>query len=243
METEPLRALWRQAFGDPAPWIDLFFSTAYAPERCRFLTRQGRLAAALYWLDVTCQGQKQAYLYAIATDPEFRGQGLCRALVSATHQDLAEQGYRGALLLPAGDGLRRMYRGMGYETCCRVSEFTCTAAGHVPLHPVSAETYARLRRAHLPPGGAVQEGESLALLTGYAQTYAGEDFLLAAVPEGNCLRGLELLGNRSAAPGILAALGFPTGIFRTPGGDLPFAMFHPLAPDAVPPAYFGLPFD
>ena len=30
-----LRELWKKAFGDTDEFLDLFFSTAYSPDRCR----------------------------------------------------------------------------------------------------------------------------------------------------------------------------------------------------------------
>lgn len=115
--TEQLSALWQTAFGDSPEFIRLFFSTAYAPERCQYLTVEGHLAAALYWLDAWCGGEKLAYIYAVATHPDFRGRGLCRRLMDRTHSLLASRGYAGALLCPAGEGLRRMYAAMGYRDC------------------------------------------------------------------------------------------------------------------------------
>ena len=69
------------------------------------------------------------------------------------------------------------------------------------------------------------------------------DFLLAAEHDGDSLTGMELLGNAAAAPGILGALGFSRGHFRTPGTALPGAMFRPLRAGADAPGYFGLIFD
>ena len=46
-----LKALWQQAFGDTAAFIDNFFATGFAPVRCRCLTLDGDVAAALYWFD------------------------------------------------------------------------------------------------------------------------------------------------------------------------------------------------
>ena len=54
---------------------------------------------------------------------------------------------------------------------------------------------------------------------------------------------MELLGNAAAAPGVLGALGFSHGHFRTPGTALPGAMFRPLRAGADAPGYFGLIFD
>lgn len=243
-EREPqLKALWSLAFGDSGEAIEQFFTTAYAPERCRCVLLDGQVAAALYWFDTRWDGQKLAYLYAVATHPDFRNRGLCRALMEDTHQLLMALGYDGALLTPAETPLRRMYAGMGYQDCCSVSELSSAAGTPVAVREIGREEYAILRRKLLPEGGVIQEGENLAYLETYAQLYAGEDFLLAAVQEGGKLHGLELLGNKDAAPGILAALGCREGSFRVPGKDIPFTMFRPLKAGARAPGYFGLAFD
>ena len=106
MKTEGLKDLWKLAFGDSDEVIEAFFRTAFAPERCRYLEIGGQTATALYWFDTQWTGQKFAYLYAVATHPDFRGQGLCRRLMEETHAILTEQGYDGALLMPAEAGLR-----------------------------------------------------------------------------------------------------------------------------------------
>lgn len=243
METEQLKTLWHLAFGDSYDFIDLFFSTAYAPGRCRFLAEAGRLTAALYWLDCEYQGQKLAYIYAVATHPYHRGRGLCRKLMADTHNALKQQGYAGALLMPAEAGLRKMYANMGYRNCTRVSEFSCTAGTPVPLRKICPEEFAWLRRKYLPENGVIQEGDSIAYLASYSDFYAGADFLLAGTPQGAQFHGIELLGNRDAAPGILAALGCEAGSFRCPGGEIPFAMFLPLADTVEVPGYLGLAFD
>lgn len=243
-QLEPqLQRLWRLAFGDEESFIQCFFNQVYRPERCRCVLVDGQAAAVLYWFDGECRGRKLAYLYAVATHPDFRRRGLCRLLMEDTHDHLTKLGYDGTLLLPAEEWLRPMYQKMGYQDCCTVSQFSCTAGTPVPIREVGPQEYARLRRKYLPEGSVIQEGKNLELLALLANTYAGADFLLAAAPEEGHLNGLELLGNSAAAPGILAALGHNTGTFRTPGKDTPFAMFRPLR-DAVPtPTYFGLAFD
>lgn len=241
--TEQLKTLWHLAFGDGIEFIQLFFQTAYSSQRCLYLTEDGQVTAALYWLDCAYMDQKQAYIYAVATHPDHRGKGLCRKLMDRTHALLKEQGYRAALLRPADDGLRRMYRKMGYRVCTGVSEFDCTAGQALPLRKIEVPEYARLRRRFLPEDGVLQEGVSLDYLASYAEFYTGEGFLLAGAPCQGEFNGMELLGDRSAAPGILAALGYEKGGFRCPGGEIPFGMFLPLAEDAAVPGYLGLVFD
>lgn len=238
-----LRALWRLAFGDSDEFIAGFFASGYSPRRCRCAVEGGNVAAALYWFDAEFRGQKFAYLYAVATHPDFRNRGLCRALMADTVACLTGRGYDGALLMPHDSDLREMYGRMGFRDCCTVSELTCDAGEAVALRPVSEAEYARLRREYLPPDGVIQEGANLSYLKSYAAFCAGEDFLLAAEHDGDSLTGMELLGNAAAAPGILGALGFSHGRFRTPGTLLPGAMFRPLRAGADAPGYFGLVFD
>ena len=80
-------------------------------------------------------------------------------------------------------------------------------------------------------------------LATYAQLYAGQDFIMAAVHQENRLFAVELLGNTARASEILKAMGYETGIFRTPGSDTPFAMLYPLRESTSHPTYLGLAFD
>lgn len=236
--------LWQEAFGDSLEFIEGFFCTAYSPSRCRCLSIDGQVVAALYWLDTFYQGQRFAYLYAVAVAKSHRGQGLCRALMEDTHAHLALRGYDGCLLYPADDSLRALYRKYGYETCTTVSRFTCTA-GDTPvvLHRIDRDVYADARRTYLPENGVVQEEENIAYLEMSAFFYMGEDFLLAASTEGGKLYAPEYLGPREKARGILAALHCTEGTFQTPGEEIPFAMFRKLRPDVLVPGYLGLVFN
>lgn len=236
-----LKRLWKQAFGDPDTFIDLFFRHGYSPERCAYLSSEGRVMAALYWFDCSLAGQKWAYLYAIATDEAYRNQGLCRRLIAQTHEHLRRSGYAGAILVPGSKELFSFYKKLGYRTCCHVTEIVHPAAVPVPLRSVGQAEYAALRKALLPEGGMIQEGETLDYLSAYARFYAGDGFVLAAGMDGNTAIVHELLG-RFDGSGIAAALGADTARIRTPGNSKPFAMYYPLT-NAPVPSYFGLALD
>ncbi len=237
-----LRRLWQQAFGDDDAFLDAFFTTAFSDERCRCVTAEGKVVAVLYWLDCSCRGEKLAYLYAVATDTAYRGQGICHRLMADTHAHLEKDGYAGAVLVPGEKSLFRFYESMGYRPFGGIREFTATAADTpAVLRRVEAAEYAALRKALLPTGSVVQEGPTLTFLQTQAAFYAGEGFLLAAAMDGDRVFVQELLGTAPAAENIVEALGAKTGIFRTPG-ESPFAMYLPFA-QAEPPAYFGLALD
>lgn len=243
-QEELLLKLWKEIFGDHDGFWEMFLRTGYSPRRCRCLIRDGEVAAALCWLDCYAGQYKYAYLYGVLTAPAFRHQGLCRRLMDDTHDLLTGLGYDGVILVPEKEGLRKMYAAMGYENATTVETFSCNCAKDpLPVQSIGPVEYGCLRRRFLPEGSVIQEGENLLFLSAQAELFAGDTFLLAAWRDGDTLRGVELLGDPAAAPGILKSLGFSQGIFRCPGTQIPFAMFRPLRAGAAKPGYFGLAFD
>lgn len=239
-----LRTLWKEAFGDTDAFLDIFFSTAFDPRRCRCITGNGQILAALYWFDVSCENQPFAYVYAVATARAARGRGLCRQLMEETAELLTSRGYQGILLVPQDEGLRIMYGKMGYRNATALSESVCAAGAEaIPVTEIPPETYAACRASALPAGGVIQEGENLAFLSNLARFYSAPGLLAAVSRETGHLRILEYLGDPSLAPAFVAALGAREATLRCPGADLPFAMYRPLAPDCVKPGYFSFCFD
>ena len=237
MNTDPLKALWKAAFGDTDEAIDTFFATAFAEERCRYLEAGGRIVSALYWLDCSCQGQKLAYIYAVATDPAFRGKGLASRLMEATHDQLKALGYGGAVLKPA-DGLFPFYERLGYRTCGYIRRFSATAGtSPAPLKILSTADYAATRRRYLPENGIIQEGETLRYLETFARFYEGENALISVAKDAPLV--LEYLGDPGEAPGLLAALGIDEAQIPTAGREIPYAMYCPLTCKNLP-GYLGI---
>lgn len=239
-----LRTLWKEAFADSDEFLDGFWRAGFSPSRCRCIMAGGRAKSALYWFDCTLQGQKYAYLYAVATAEESRGQGLCTTLMDDTHALLKKLGYAGAVLVPGEKSLFSFYEKLGYKTAATVDEVSCTAPAReaVQMQAVSAEEYERLRPAFLPRGGVMQEGNTIRFLAEFARFAKGADFLIAYSMDGTHLICHELLGNADSGK-ILCTLDCTSGRFRTPGRGKPFAMFLTLRDDAPVPEYFGLALD
>lgn len=256
-----LRGLWQEAFCDTNEFLDSFFSVAFSPERCRIVLIEGQVGAALYWFDCNWDGKKLAYLYAIATAKQFRGQGLCHQLLKDAHCHFKQSGYTGSLLVPASKALFRFYETMGYQTFCHCREHTLnlcngsvsckavapwTGSFSAPM-PISVTEYARLRQLYLPKGSILQEGSSLDFLEAQASFYKGGNYLFAARKEGMHLHGIELLGTLPTCffPALISTLGCTTGTIRTPGTpqDSPFAMYRPMQTGTSAPSYFAFAFD
>lgn len=239
-----LRCIWQQAFGDTEETLDAFFATGFSWDRCNFLCQDGIPVSALYWFDCTLDGQRLAYIYAVATKKAHRGKGLAHRLMADTHAILQERGYAGAVLVPGNEKLFAFYRQLGYRTASTVTEFTAQRSDTPAfIKEIDTAQYARLRRAYLPENSIIQEGAALEFLHTQVRFYAGDDFLLAAAKADDTLLVQELLGNVRAAPGILCALDVPRGRFRTPGNDRDFAMLLPFHQSCPELAYFGLALD
>ncbi len=235
-----LKTLWGEAFGDTDTQVSLFFATSFAPERCLCITENGTVTAALYWMDCTYPHGRLAYIYAVATSKAHRGKGLCRMLTEKAHEILKNQGYAGAVLVPANEELFALYSKFGYEELPCMDTLRCTAGGNTLLQKRTPEEFSAARQKYLPRCGVTQE--DLTYLSGYASLYEGENFtLICTETEDGKVLGMELLGDKTQAPGIVSALGCTEGEFRIPGNGR-FAMFR--AFKHVPaPSYFGIAFD
>ena len=239
-----LRSLWKEAFGDTDAFLDLFFFTAYDHDRCRCIVTEGRVEAALYWLDMTCDGQKFAYIYAVGTAVSARGKGLCRTLMAETAAVLKEAGYHGAILVPQDPPLHIMYGKMGYLPATPIEQ-SIYAAGEtsLPITQITAEEFASLRPG-FSPAGSVQCGQvTVAFLDKLAVFYRAPGLLAAVSREEKHLRILDYLGPKEAIPSLVTALGRTEATVRTVGTGTNFAMYYPLDPACKQPGHFTLALD
>ncbi len=236
-----LTRIWQLSFGDPLRAIQTFFDTGYAPRRSRVAVVEGQIAAMLFWFDCRLGEQNLAYLYAVATDPAFRGRGIASALLSDTHRQLIQEGYAAAVLSPGEDSLVDFYRPLGYVLAgCREMLPVC-ARTPVPVVELTPAEFAIQRRRLLPPNGLVQEGENLAYLHRYARFFAGDGFL-AAVDRSEPILW-EFLGEKAQLPGPVAALGLPGARRCAPGGRIPHVMALWFAGEPPRNLYLGFHFE
>ena len=240
-----LRSLWQEAFGDTDQYLDAFFSTAYSPDRCRCITADGQVAAALYWFNCFSKGNPIAYIYAVATGKGFRHQGLALKLLEDTGRHLQSLGYCGAILMPANESLFTLYEKAGYQPGTWIEDVTCKA-GYVPIsiESIDGEDYDDFRSIYLPAGSVIQDDVAMNFLSTQARFYKGKGFLLCATVAEGKLIAQEFLGDLSLAPRILRALHISEGRFRGPGHGHLYTMYLPLNEAGKKiPSYFGLPMD
>jgi hypothetical protein len=197
-----------------------------------------QLLAGLYWFDCTCEGKPLAYIYAVATDEKYRGQGICKALMAQVHRQM-EKEKKGTILVPANDALRAFYEKLGYQNFGGIAEMTCVASGiPLPVEKLTANTYAQRRRGLLPINSILQEGVFLPFMEANMQFYGGEDWLLAVANDF----APEFLGDPAKLPGILKTLQIQKLQVRCPG-NAPFAMWRGMEEAICNPGYFAFALD
>lgn len=114
-----LRALWQNVFGDGPDFLDPFFTRVFIPDNTLVWTENGCVVSALYILPYTIPNGEEtlraAYLYALATEPAWRGRKIMSHLIEASFDLCAARGYALTMLVPAKDSLFGFYRGFGFE--------------------------------------------------------------------------------------------------------------------------------
>jgi ribosomal protein S18 acetylase RimI-like enzyme len=109
------RALWHDVFGDEREFIDLFMTEVYRPENMLVCEEQGRVVSMLHIVDITTDYGPTAYLYAIATDPAYRGRGYAKELISKAIGLARERDYKAVMLIPSEPSLVEYYQRFGFS--------------------------------------------------------------------------------------------------------------------------------
>lgn len=255
-----IRTLWQTAFGDPSDYIDEFFQICFTENRVLILREQGQLTSMATVFRASIGGELVWYLYAVATDPIFRGAGFATALMEQAALLAEQETAAGIVLLPASASLQAFYGARGYRPWGMRTEQVFLKSAVQPVcrvHPVSAADYGALRAQRLQELAyldfepvflqlqaetAVQSGGFLAALElegvcGCAVIYKDAGKLL--VPE--LLIAPQLRAKVAAA--LLAQFGAAQCRASWPGAGCAYGMLRPLRNVLPEQGYLGLALD
>lgn len=148
-----LSRLWKQAFGDSDDWIARFFRD-YFPHAAGFAAKDGETLAGMCFAlpqQIACEERTvpSAYLYAVATDEAYRGQGVCRGLLAFAEKELKKKNFEVLMLVPADEPLAGMYKKLGFEESFAAEQKRSAPHPAGQAEPVSPIEYAGLRETLL----------------------------------------------------------------------------------------------
>jgi len=155
-----LKNIWKSAFGDSDEVIDIFLdhfgvSSGVVGECC------GKIICAAYILptDGLVSKAKEryscSYLYAIAVEPDYRGNGLGKELTLAATHCARESGYEFTVLKPSDEGLFDFYRSLGFADFSLANELQLTSSqlkcseNNLKILPISPKEYGIIRERNL----------------------------------------------------------------------------------------------
>lgn len=247
-----LLALWGRVFGDEPAEIEPLLD-GFAGEGNVFVyDAEGEPAAMLLAVPCTLGGAAGVYHYALATQPELRGQGIMAALMAGAEDVERARGAAFAALIPASGSLFGFYHRHGYsDLSLRTLEVdvdegpSCqgeAGADELCFGPVLPEEFIALRRRFIGRSGILFDAPRTALAL-EAVYEAGFESVCSKGGYGFFRKGAarlavaELFAESDAeANRLLAAMAAQTGQRRVlltlaPGGG-PFGKAGELRPSA-----------
>ena len=222
------RALYETAFpGAAREWDDALFRHVM-PEHLRVLREGERPVSMLFSIPYPIKTEKGVidarYLYAVATDPAYRGKGLAKRLLS----EVIAEGYP-VFLRPSSDTLFNFYKLAGLSPISPVrSEQGIAATGYdiEGFSQLSQTAYLAARERFLEAPFAVPTPDFLRLGFSLGGAVGLEGVFVAFFERrGEEIYFKEWLGDTLFAPRATAFLGGTTYRLRTPDPcGKPFAM-------------------
>ena len=216
-----LQDLWTSVFHDDEFFLSAFFSNLSSVIEAFAAEDAGQFIGAAYILNIFTFKNGETtlpcpYIYAVGVHPEFRSQGIGKALTLAC-RDYCNEKYGVSCLVPATEELFDYYRQMDYVPAIYTDEHTIEREGAInaKISKITSEKYGELReqlladRPHMeysPP--ALHFLEKLCDMSagGLYLLQTNEDYAIAAVESIETIFVKELLCSNDNARGFAAAL-------------------------------------
>lgn len=136
-----LKELWKICFGDEDSYIDFYFEKKFKREETLLSLCNEEIAAMLTMIPTNIVMAdngiiKASMIYAVATHPEFRGQGLSFKLMEQSNEYLLNNNVDASILTPATESLFKFYSRQGYRAGFYIKEalFTLEDLGEFEKH-------------------------------------------------------------------------------------------------------------
>lgn len=224
-DREAIHEMWKQCFGDSDEFIDFYMEKRMNELNMLVIYRDGKAVSMASFLPADIQTQigniEGYYVYAVATLPEYQGQGLSSRIL----QFAQEHWQKPLILSPAEPDLRIFYAKRGFQPVydkkfyslqpCKECE-----APEVEIKPATAKEYKKIRDekwqgagyvawleediAYAMEHAAFQQGETLQIRC--CQHEDEPDHILMYTVDGDTLRIVESSLNLCQLPKLFSLL-------------------------------------
>lgn len=247
--------LWLAAFPEDTPDDVIgFWNCGFTPEQATVCKIDGQIVSMAFLLPATLlmpSGDSIAvgYLFAAATLPTFRGQGLASKVIDTLHAHAIDIGMQAVFLRPAESTLFDFYARFGYRTAFYTHEYTLSreemekiaSADNADVALLTAPSEKRQKWLKDREIASVNWGDSVWRYATHPQdggryTQADAGWMALCEEEQGHLTVRELLCDDDELPAVYAHLcreyRFSSSTIRRPTTDktAPFGMIKPLDP-------------
>lgn len=144
-----IEALWQQVFEDEPEFIQRSLTQFAGMGQVYVAQQQGQLLAQLLAVPCRLQSAKGIYLYALATAPFARGQGVMSHMMRVAEAQEAGKGATFAVLIPASETLYTYYGQRGYTQMLHTRRLALAVKAanqsNVCAAPLNGEQFAQMR--------------------------------------------------------------------------------------------------
>ena len=130
-----MRKMWHEIFGDEIHEIDSFLIN-HSDSIPLIHKENGEVVSMLYIVPLEVVCKKVAYIYAVATKPEYRGRGIASNLLTKALRVIRASGrFDTVALIPSSTESKRLYARLGFEDTQMPMEFPANdylGTGSVP---------------------------------------------------------------------------------------------------------------
>lgn len=157
-DLENVIALWTQVFGDSDDFVRAYMLHPTHAESMLVDVDNDKVTAMLSMLPIQLMVDTLSvpgrYIYAVATDPDYRGQGKARALVDYCHHDMCAREEYVSVLVPSNASLFDYYEKLDFATAFSIRHVMFDRAAlpvsAPPFHinPLSSEDFFRIRNRY-----------------------------------------------------------------------------------------------
>lgn len=163
---EQIKIIWQTCFGDEEEYIQFYLEHRMTRENMLVIYQDGKAVSMASFLPVQylCQGEYQdaRYVYAVATLPEYRGQGLAAQILRFAAKKYEEP----LILAPAEESLMQYYENLGFMRAfpetrhtlqCDLKALEAKEEEPFPcMEEITAEEYMQIRDAKCAREGYVR---------------------------------------------------------------------------------------
>lgn len=120
-----LKRIWADVFDESREVLDRFFGDLFMPENTVVERVNGEVVSVVYMLPCAqSDGNRGMYIYAVATDPHFRGKGYATKLLNDANSVAKQRGFAFTVLVPGEPSLFEFYRKKGFDKTIKIKQIT-----------------------------------------------------------------------------------------------------------------------